>query len=174
MLNTALNKSDIKYLLEQQGKLDESMREQLNISDENWEFNMQVEHLLALNVEIHEFINSCHKSWKYWKRKEMNMDDVLDEAIDVIHFCMLNINKLPHAPGFLYGRIERQINTRKPLEDRDHVKLIMFDMTSGESVLNKLCGVLQILDYYGYTTKDVIDQYNAKNKENFRRLASGY
>ena len=34
--------------------------------------------------------------------------------------------------------------------------------------------VLVILDRYGFTTKDIIDEYNEKNKENFSRLESGY
>ena len=113
-MNTLLNKSDLIYLLTQQNKLDQAMREQLNISESDW-MHMHMEHSLALNVELHEFINACFKSWKYWKRKDMNMDDVLDEAIDVIHFCMLRLNKLTAETDFIAGYVEREIQNKRQL-----------------------------------------------------------
>ena len=173
-MNTLLNKSDIIYLLTQQNKLDQAMREQLNISESDW-MHMHMEHSLALNVELHEFINACFKSWKYWKRKDMNMDDVLDEAIDVIHFCMLRLNKSTAKTEFIASNVESEIQDKRQLEDRAAVKRVIYhlsnDTMSAESILGY---VLSILDYYGFTAQDIINQYNKKNAVNFRRLASGY
>ena len=150
------------------------MREQLNISESDW-MHMHMEHSLALNVELHEFINACFKSWKYWKRKDMNMDDVLDEAIDVIHFCMLRLNKSTAKTEFIASNVESEIQDKRQLEDHKAVKRVMHHLSSGTpSVENILRYVLSILDYYGFTGQDIINQYNKKNAVNFQRLASGY
>lgn len=149
------------------------MREQLEISEDAWGFDMDVEHHLALNIELHEFFNACHKSWKYWKRKDMNMTDVLDEAVDVIHFCMLLLNKSPLGSVKISEYLKGELQALDPLEDRTDVKNTMFFMI-GRSVTKKLCGVMQILDYYGFTTLDILSAYNKKNKVNFERLNNGY
>ena len=174
-MKTLLNKSDLIYLLTQQNKLDAAMREEIGISESDWMSTMAMEHSIALNVELHEFINACFKSWKYWKRKDMNMDDVLDEAIDVIHFCMLRLNKLTAGTDFIAGYLEREIQNKRQLEDRKAVKIVMYHLSSGApSAESILAYVLSILDYYGFTGQDIINQYNQKNAVNFRRLASGY
>ena len=173
-MKTLLNKSDIIYLLTQQNKLDQAMREQLNISESDW-MHMHMEHSLALNVELHEFINACFKSWKYWKRKDMNMDDVLDEAIDVIHFCMLRLNKSTAKTEFIASNVESEIQDKRQLEDRKAVKRVMHHLSSGTPSVESILGyVLSILEYYGFTGQDIINQYNTKNAINFQRIASGY
>ena len=174
-MNTLLNKSDLIYLLTQQNKLDAAMREEIGISESDWMSTMAMEHSIALNVELHEFINACFKSWKYWKRKDMIMDDVLDEAIDVIHFCMLRLNKSTAETDFIAGYLEREIQNKRQLEDRKAVKRAMYHLSNGSmSAESILAYVLSILDYYGFTGQDIINQYNQKNAVNFRRLASGY
>lgn len=174
-MNTLLNKSELIYLLTQQNKLDQAMREELGISESDWMTTMAMEHSIALNVELHEFINACFKSWKYWKRKDMNMDDVLDEAIDVIHFCMLRLNKSTAKTEFIAGNVESEIQDKRQLEDRKAVKRVMYHLSNGSMSAESTLGyVLSILDYYGFTGQDIINQYNKKNAVNFQRLASGY
>ena len=174
-MNTLLNKSDLIYLLTQQNKLDAAMREELGISESDWMTTMAMEHSIALNVELHEFINSAFRAWKYWKRKDMNMDDVLDEAIDVIHFCMLRLNKSTANTEFIAGNVESEIQDKRQLEDRKAVKRVMYHLSNGSmSAESILAYVLSILDYYGFTGQDIINQYNKKNAVNFQRLASGY
>ena len=174
-MNTLLNKSDLIYLLTQQNKLDAAMREELGISESDWMSTMAMEHSIALNVELHEFINACFKSWKYWKRKDMNMDDVLDEAIDVIHFCMLRLNKSTAKTEFIAGNVESEIKDKRQLQDCKAVKRVMYHLSNGSmSAESILAYVLSILDYYGFTEQDIINQYNKKNAVNFQRLASGY
>lgn len=150
------------------------MREQLEISEEAWA-DMNTDHNIALNVELHEFINACHKAWKYWKRKDMNRADVLDEAIDVIHFSMLMFNKSHLDTQTLASTIASEMDFLNPLNDRMEVKLLMADLSiHGYTVLNKFGSILQILDYYGFTTLDILSAYNKKNKVNFERLNNGY
>lgn len=175
MLNTALNKADIIYLLTQQDRLDSSMREELSIDENTWASKMTLEHSIALNVEVHEFINAAHKAWKYWKRKDMNMDDVLIEAIDVIHFCMLKLNKSISETEFIAHHIAVETYSRHKYKSDDSVKHAIYGLSvDTHNVRERLITVLQILDYYGFTSQDIIRAYNKKNKVNFERLAEGY
>lgn len=136
---------------------------------------MQAEHRIALKVELHEFINACYRPWKYWKRKDMNMDEVLEEAIDVIHFAMLLINKSTAKTEFLGEVLADDLSVKKQLQDRGAVKRVMFHLSNGTSSVEDILGrILQILDYYGFTSQDIIHAYNKKNKVNFERLAEGY
>ena len=175
MINTALNQSDIKYLLEQQEKLDEKMRLDLSIKKHDWLVAMNIEHDIALNVEVHEFINECFQVWKYWKRKPMNTELILEEAIDVIHFVMLKLNKINVDTNQLAKNVSESIAAKRPADDRRNVKLFMHQLSTQKNTdTAALCNVLIILDYYGFNSQDIIHCYNQKNKENFRRLASGY
>lgn len=175
MINTALNKPDIIYLLSKQETLDESMRETLKIKKEHWLLNMRKEHHIALNVEVAEFCNNAYQSWKYWKKKPMSHELILEEAIDVIHFVMLDLNKHNVKTEWTADNIVSDIQAAKSLYDRSEVKEVIYKlMSNNNSSLNVLIYVLQILDYYGFTSQNIIHCYNEKNRENFRRLASGY
>lgn len=176
MLKTALNKSDLIYLLQQQERLDESMRTQLGISDREWKLEMTMEHVIALNDELHEFINATHSPWKYWKRKEMDMYKVLDEAVDVVHFSMLLFNKRGASLEWTAESVAETIADKRSLKNEREVKSVMYHLSNNNysSTERQLCAVLQILDYYNFNTADIITQYDNKNKKNFERLNSGY
>lgn len=175
MLNTALNKSDILYLLIQQEKLDSSMRDTHGIKKQHWLENMTKEHTIALNVEKHEFINEAYQSWKYWKKKPMNTALILEEAIDVIHFVMLLLNK----PSINSEKTAKQtadwILTFEPLQDRNAVKDAIHNLSQRPNHPRQvLTLVLQILDYYGFDIRDILDAYKKKNEKNFERILEGY
>src|SRR5699024_4193349 len=88
-----LTLEDFKYFSKKQELLDNEIKKQKNISDDEWKHDLDINHTLALKIEIAEFVNECSDIWKYWKDKQPNLDKVLDEAIDVIHFVFLTINK---------------------------------------------------------------------------------
>lgn len=175
MLNTALNKADLIYLLTQQEKLDSSMRDTHGIKKRHWLENMDKEHAIALNVEKHEFINEAHQTWKYWKKKPMEMSKVLEEAIDVIHFVMLILNK----PSINVEKTAKQtadwILTFEPLHDRNEVKDAIYNLSDRPNHPRQvLTLVLQILDYYGFDVMDILRTYKEKNTKNFERMVEGY
>lgn len=175
MLNTALNKSDILYLLIQQEKLDSSMRDTHGIKKQHWLENMTKEHTIALNVEKHEFINEAYQSWKYWKKKPMNTALILEEAIDVIHFVILILNK----PSINVEKTAKQtadwILTFEPLHDRNEVKDAIYNLSDRPNHPRQvLTLVLQILDYYGFDVMDILRAYKEKNAKNFERIINNY
>lgn len=171
-MKTLITAADIEYLLTQQEKLDKNIREKKGISQNEW-LDMDDKHYIALSVEKAEFINECHDldNWKYWKSKPVDREKIIDEAIDVIHFVMLIVNKM---------------NTAEDL----HEELVSLDgMMSGSQLTDlaiknylKLVNdlpftmytTLRILDHYSFTSKDIIDAYNRKNKINFERMAGNY
>lgn len=175
MIDTALNKSDLLYLLTQQEKLDSSMRDKHDIKKSDWMNNMHKEHTIALNVEIHEFINEAYQTWKYWKTKKMNLENMLEEAIDVIHFGMLAINKKGLSIEKFSSEFSNWLTASDSLIDRDEVKETIFRLSTERThVTVVLERVLKILDYYGFIATDIISAYNKKNKVNFERMVDGY
>lgn len=176
-MNTLLTVADIEYLLTQQEKLDKDIRNKFDINLPTWSLDMKLEHELALNVEIHEWINCIFKPWKYWKTKEMNMDDVLEEAIDVIHFIMLDVNKRSALAESTAKSIHETLKIyATTLKKEPEVRMWLYKLSTDEqmSTVDKLSVVLRVLDYYGFTSKDIIDAYNRKNKVNFERMAGNY
>lgn len=178
-MKTLLTVADIEYLLTQQAKLDKDIREKKGISWDEWQNNMTSERSLAISVEIHEFINECHDLWKYWKSKPVDKEKILDEAVDVIHFIMLHYGKvLPdlmpldeaapnmmEALNFYHSNFNDLPVTSEALEQM---------ILKSEDAVYILYIVLKTLDYYNFTSKDIIDQYHRKNKINFERLQGNY
>lgn len=171
-MKTLLTLADIDYLLTQQEKLDKDIRNKKGISDDEW-LGMDDKHYIALSVEKAEFINECHDldNWKYWKSKPVDKEKIIDEAIDVIHFVMLIVNKMNVAEdlyeelvsldGMMSGSQLTDLSIKNYLKVVNDLPFTMYT-------------TLRILDHYGFTTKNIIDQYNRKNKINFERLESGY
>lgn len=171
-MKSLLTEQDIKYLLEQQERLDHDIRKKLSINDAEW-LEMHIEHDIALRVEVAEFVNACYKSWKYWKSKPMDRSQVLDEAIDIIHFVMLHHNKqykLNLASTLLMGAL----GSAHQFEDVSEVKETLHHILQYNSIFHLLKDVLVILDYYDFDRKQIMEAYDKKNKVNFERLAEGY
>ncbi|WP_271396861.1 dUTP diphosphatase [Salinicoccus roseus] len=172
-MTLTLSKDTIQWLLEAQERFDNKMRADKGISDNQWDFYLDGNHKLALKVELHEFVNECHDLWKYWKSKPINRERILDEAIDVIHFVMLLTNKREkaHKQGRFEGLVNQDIELNKDYPVFQNL-LLLSDMKKG--VPNTLALLLIILDHYGFTEQDIIEQYKRKNAINFERLEEGY
>ena len=151
------------------------MRDTHSIKKQHWLENMHKEHTIALNVEKHEFINEAFQVWKYWKKKPMVMSKVLEEAIDVIHFCMLLLNKPSINTEKTATDTAYWLMAHDSLEDRNEVKDKIYSLSkSHNNPQQTLVIVLQILDYYGFDVLDILRAYKEKNKTNFERISIGY
>ena len=91
-MNSKLNKEDLVYLLTQQERLDADIRKRFEISLDTWQRGMFRRHDIALRVEVAEFVNEA-RIWKYWKKKPIEREKLVDEAVDILHFVMLILNK---------------------------------------------------------------------------------
>lgn len=172
-----LTLEDFKFFSEKQEILDEAIKKQKGITNEEWKNDLSNKHSIALYIERAEFANECSDLWKYWKDKKPNLDKVLDEAIDVIHFVFLTINKhkdsLDLSSSFdIYKYILEK--STKELDEFKDKELYIASLFASENELEVLGKVLYILDLYGLTRDDVIAQYKKKNAVNFERLESGY
>lgn len=174
-MRAALKKEDLIYLMEQQEKLDRDMRVRFDIKDVTWNLGMKEEHRIALSVEVHEFINEAYKSWKYWKKKPMERENILEEGIDVIHFAMLLINKDRTPSNDKAVIMAYEIHNLDPLVKEESVKETLYNLSrlsaTPEGVLYR---TLQILEYYDFDRKQILDAYDRKNEINFKRIASEY
>lgn len=171
-MKSLLTESDLFYLLEQQERLDADIRKKFSIKDTEW-IEMNIEHDIALRVEVAEFVNACYKSWKYWKSKPMDRRQILDEAIDVIHFVMLHHNK-NYDLGNTIRTILYTFEAARQLEDESEVRERLHFILQYTNKFGILIKLLEILDFYDFDRKQIMDAYKEKNKVNFERLADGY
>ena len=171
-MKSLLTERDIRYLLEQQERLDADIRKKFSINDTEW-IEMNVEHEIALRVEVAEFVNACYKSWKYWKSKPMDRSQILDEAIDIIHFIMLHHNK-NYEFDFAIILLVEALGSVHQLEDESDAKERLYHILQYNSVFHLFKDVLAILDFYDFDRKQIMQAYKEKNKVNFERLAGGY
>lgn len=172
-MNTLLTKADIEYLLTQQEKLDEDIREKKGIKYKEWHsINFDSMHGAALYVEKAELVNECHDLWKYWKSKPIDKFKILDEAIDCIHFLMLIANKKEETPESILHRLHDGLDFITEHYRVDEHLVSGFLRAEGFEI--NIAIIIVLLDHYGFDSKDIIDAYNRKNEVNFERLRSNY
>lgn len=168
-----LSIDDFNYLLDKQALLDTNIRNAKQISYAEWMGDdMETKHSIALKVEVAEFVNECHDVWKYWKDKMPKLNNILDEAVDVIHFVLLIVNKreVTGKAKLLYLDIEQYTDNARKIDSHK----LLEHMLVSPNIADNLAVLFVILDRYGFTREDILDQYHTKNRENFRRLKSGY
>lgn len=165
------NIDQIKYLLDKQSDLDEAIRQEKGISIRAWRDDMTIEHRIALHVEIGEFINECRDVWKYWKEKPVDVELLLDEAVDVMHFCFLLFNKGDYGDSYsIQYEIEQELGDLHEVNRRELLQLLVIL----HPPVTVLALILKVIEWYGFTTDDLMLAYDKKNKVNFERLESGY
>lgn len=183
-MKTMLTEENFKMLKVNQGKLDDDICEQHNISIGEWEDPyMMSKRYTALRVETHEFINECYDIWKYWKKKPVKPELILEEAIDVIHFIIslcnthalsefrikLNLEKIEEAE-----KVSHEVFGLKGFHPMMYVDRLISGSEEDDHLMIDLHSVLKLLEHYEFTADDIMNAYDEKNKENYRRLRSGY
>lgn len=168
-----------------QARLDEYIREQKGISDEEWLGDkFFVFHELAYKTEVSEFINECHDVWKYWKSKPVDTNRIVDEFVDVVHFANLIVNKVS-VDGYHISETDelRPIvydlwREAKNNKIAPHVFLHTLEKPNFDTVKSTLRPIVHsirfLYEQYGIGIEDVIDAYHKKNKENYERQQNGY
>lgn len=175
-----LTLEDFKYFSKKQELLDNEIKKQKNISDDEWKHDLDINHTIALKIEIAEFVNECSDIWKYWKDKQPNKERIIDEAIDVLHFVFLRINKENRDISDVYELYDLANEQLKYNKENDLINLKdgLSNLLEHDSKEEKpellFLVVLFILTHYEFTREDIIEQYNKKNAINFQRLENGY
>lgn len=175
MIKTVLTFGEVSYLTEKQKQLDKFIMDNKHIEYIDWLNHYDELHDIALRVEIGEFVNEARDIWKYWKGEAVNRERLLDEAIDVIHFIFLQLNKVDATIDEKTKNINYWIKSANEFIGFEltatHLHLLL---TEDYTYYYILAFILVILDRYGFTTANIIDQYNEKNKKNFDRITNGY
>lgn len=165
------NIDQIKYLLDKQSDLDEAIRQEKGISIRAWRGHMEIEHQIALHVEVGEFINECRDLWKYWKEKPVDVERLLDEAVDVIHFCFLLFNKGEDGDSY---SIQHEIEQELRIFHEYNRQELIHRLLDFYHPVTALALLLKVIESYGFTTEDLMLAYDKKNRVNYERLESGY
>lgn len=171
MLNAVLEIEQINEMRKMQEELDSDIRGTHNIDIRDWNEHMGNVHLIALQQEVREVTNECHDLWKYWKKKPVNKDAIIEESIDVIHFSMLIANKYNITTDEIQSAMIRGCS--QFLEEVGEQKLII-DLLYTKSVIRVIEHLFTLLSYYGFTRDDIISEYENKNKVNYERIKTGY
>lgn len=154
-----------------QEELDSMIREKFDININEWKRAYQRNHEIALKVELAEFVNECHDVWKYWKQKSVVPERILDEAVDVIHFLHLILNKSDESNTellntYIHDLHEENVTLSGMLDD-------LLDVNT-EYLYYTYAQLLLILERYAFTLDDIEQAYDRKNAENHARQNRNY
>lgn len=167
-MNTTLtfNRPTVKGLLKMQKKLNLEIKKKKDITNKEWKEEFTAKYSLAINIEVSEFINECYDLWKYWKSKPMSKERILDEAIEVLHFIMLHWSKPNGKDDDLWNthRVYAKGFADLPVDD-----VALEQLQNHDNLGMKLMILLKVLNYYGFTEKDIIE--NTKSRT--RRISEG-
>lgn len=166
-------------LATKQEELDSNIRKQHNISADEWLEDLHTNHLIATKNEIAEVHNEMFDKWKYWKKKDVSKKLILEEAVDVIHFLHLLINKYQSEPENCVTFINQQIESLAATLDKkkpNYTKMMnrMDNLRTLEDYLCCYSILLILLDSYEFKLEDIETAYDIKNKINHQRQQEGY
>lgn len=161
----------MKELQNKQLELDKFIYESNGIADTG---DIYYDKIVALDVELGEFINEV-KTFKYWKKnKVMDSNKVIEEACDCLHFILSLANdmeielkyieamKMAKDVNLLYRFIKATLWRDIYLDDESE---------SMNKVLSLLIGIIKEL---GFTYEDLIKEYDRKYEINIQRQKEGY
>lgn len=174
-----LTKQAYLHFVENQEKLDEFIREKKGISLEEWDGNIYYDHAhnIALQTEVSEFVNECRDTWKYWKDKPVDYGKLKDELVDIIHFAHLILNKKDRTRmNFNHETIHKAINRRVAELHDQHSNIELLDYIGVEPIITKIYALLLTIAHqtYGMTLEEIVEAYDNKNAENYKRQKTGW
>lgn len=171
-----LTRETWQYIKRRQKELDDAF-----LSKAKWLPNDNAR-LSALLIERGELINEFPETFKWWKHKADDRARIIDEYIDLLHF-LAGMDGMPAALFTMdggYSRIMFEAETDKwrRLSD-DYVLEQLLDYSPDrEYPVQSACQVValatHIMGRLGFTDGDILVAYDAKNAENFKRIAEGY
>lgn len=174
-----ITKEAFDHFSKNQDKLDEFIREKKGIQIEDWDNELFYEraHLIALHNEVNEFVNECRDVWKYWKEKPIDYEKLKDELVDVIHFLHLNMNKtFRNSLVISRDKTREAINSRIRELRNKYVSIDLLAFLAVEPTINEIYALLLTAadQLYGMTMEEIVEAYDIKNAENYKRQKTGW
>lgn len=171
-----LTRETWQYIKRRQKELDDAF-----LSKAKWLPNDNAR-LSALLIERGELINEFPETFKWWKHKADDRARIIDEYIDLLHFLAgmdgmwIPIITLDDE----YSRIIFEARTDKwrRFSDEYVLEQLLDYSPDREYPVQSACQVValatHIMGRIGFTDGDILVAYDAKNAENFKRIAEGY
>lgn len=136
--------------------------------------------ILALNVELAELAQET-RCFKYWSVDQtMRRGKALGEFVDVLHFILSIGNHTGHANAWIATAHQNHISQ---YIRKDEVMQFnaLFGHVSRFGILNDDYGYCAMVytflilgEMLGFTDKEIVEAYEAKNRENHARQERGY
>lgn len=182
-----MSKTLFDKLSEKQEVRDRKVREVKDIDADQWLEELHINHIIALRGEVGEFINESRDLWKYWKEKEPELNKLIDEAVDIIHFIHLLLNKNEIENDTYLNALNQRVEHFRALTirgqhqttfqpvPRDYRKYLneMYNVESIEGLIDCYAILLVVLAHYNFKLEDVEKAYDKKNDKNHKRQESG-
>ena len=137
--------------------------------------------VLALQVELGEFVNELPEVFKFWSYKKNNYEKALEEYIDGIHFFLsignyIGVNK---EAEYGEGNTHKSVMTLLALINKNVADAWWHYSDNkkqdfGLAWLNGFNRYLWLGELLGFTEDMIVQAYLEKNSENHRRQLESY
>lgn len=164
---------NLEKLFEMQKVLESNI---LSVHPEIKEDNLLAKKVLSIQVELGELANEW-RGFKFWSTNKKPKDGMLEEYVDVLHFCL--------SIGIELGHIVKSISLfeKEPPKDiNEH--FIGLNIAFGNLAFKKhvnrwhykeiLTSLLQLGIELGFTPFEIKNAYYEKNNINLKRQKDGY
>lgn len=161
----------MKELQRKQLELDNFIYESNGIVDTG---DIFYDKIVALDVELGEFINEV-KTFKYWKKnKVMDSNKVIEEACDCLHFILSLANDMEIELRYIEAmKMAKDVNLLYRFIKATLWKDIYLDDES-ESINKVLSLLIGLIKELGFAYEDLIKEYDRKYEINIQRQKEGY
>lgn len=129
--------------------------------------------IVALICELYECVNEA-RFFKFWSDKQTfkDKDKLLEEYADVIHFALSVANSLGvHSHEYIKTQ---PADLSKLVIGITNQATVLSMSRSKEHVHGLLNNIIALGYQLGFNEHQVIDAYNEKHQENYRRQKVGY
>lgn len=172
-----MSRETFEYIVERQKELDKAF-----LGNARWMPNY-THRELAIIAERGEFFNEFANEIKWWKHKENNVKNILNECIDAWHFgaqfVYQDFEDTEHQRSKLYDMISDEVERyREKVKDaEEHLKVHALLPILGKRAndwISILAVETLILELMHYTDDDMRQSYDDMNAKNYQRIAQGY
>lgn len=162
-----LSEKSWNYFCEKQAELDEAF-----MDNARWKPTLK-DRETAFLVEKGEFVNEFVRELRWWKHKWNDRDRIMDEFADTIHF-IAGIENTQYNKATSFNAIGSIYRHKVESWNVTGMRSLLQQLIRLNNVHESFALSLYILKANCFTEADILQAYDSKNEENFRRIASGY
>lgn len=158
---------NINNLFEKQRQLDEYIKREKGLEQVD-----TLNKIMALSVELGECANEFPTIFKYWSSKKNNHSRGLIEFVDMLHFALSIANDMGYTKHQYTKTVPKDLRlTYLGLQNILAILAVDPSKRHLDALFNHLITFGYQLDF---TESDVINAYETKHAENYKRQKIGY